>query len=325
MSTEVKQAVKWQVPSAVFVSDSGNLLMHIRELIKQLNWRMQDENCSPINALSSLESGTASLFIVEDSPKFSAYEAVRIITSHPVGRLSPIFVLIQDIGVKDIPIFQKILHTSVVKKPLTPSLFGPAFKQCLDTWQSPLFVALRRCGSGILNNDLEAVIPVLSKLSEIPSSAPFAVGALVQLYIQKEDWKEAEAVVINAVKVHPRLPSLIHTVAAFYTQAKMPAQAMRFYKKLKGICGGTPLFSFDIAQAAIAIGHLDIAIETLTEWSKARPGNELVTQFLARLYLSEGLEAELERILHMNRSSAKKLLDQWEKAETPGLTPLVAS
>lgn len=221
--------------------------------------------------------------------------------------------------------FEKVFHVSTTLKPLTPNLFIPSFKRCIDLWATPLFAVLRGCAYSLQIGDTEAVVPKLKKLIEVPQAAPFAASALVQVYVQQNNWKEAESTIIEAIKMYPRAPSLMLTVAHFYAQGRMPAQAMRLYKKLKGVCNGSVLFSLDIAQSALAMGHLDIAIEALTEWTKARPGNEKVSNFLARLYMSEGLDLELDRLLQMNRSSIKKIQEHWERAENPQVSDQIAS
>ncbi|MCX6117892.1 MAG: hypothetical protein NT027_10135 [Proteobacteria bacterium] len=325
MKIEIPLKSKWPITSAALVSDTHNLQLNMRELIRHTGWRMDDQPSPAGKALEYLENGTSSLFIIEDSSTYSAYEALRTLASHPVGRLTPVLTLVHDTSITDIPVFEKVLHTAIARKPLTPNTFVPAFKGCLEQWESPLFTTLRKCGYAILNNQIDSATETLKKLLDIPAAIPYACPALIKIYVERNDWKTAESLIIDTIKAHPRMPSLLLTVADFYAAARMPSESMRFFKKLKAICNGSALFSFDIAQSALAMGHLDVAIDALSEWNKARPGNDMVVQNLAKLYISEGHEQSLEKLLHMNKSTIRRLSEQWDRAESGHLNHNVAS
>lgn len=315
MKIAIPQRGKWPLSTAAVVSDAGNLHMHLKELVRSMAWRLDDPPAEADLALGFLENGTSFLFVVDDTKTLSAYESIRAITSHPAGRLTPIVALLSEVAATDTTVYQRVLHVSVAKKPLTPNQFLPAFRECIKLWETPLYMAMRRCGYGILNGEIDQSIPILKKLMEVPQAVPYCAEALVQILVAKNEWKEAEAILMSTVKMFPRMPSLMMTVANFYLSGGMPAHALRFFTKLRGICNNTPMFAFDIAQAALSLGQLDTAIEALTEWNKYRPGNDKVVQFISRLYISDGRESQLEKLLNMNKNSVKKLQEAWEKAE----------
>lgn len=319
MKVPVASKNKWPLMSAAIISDTNNLHMHLRELIRGMGWRMDDPPASADVALAYVQNGTSFFFIAEDNLTISAYESIRTVINHPVGRLTPILILLLENSVQDAAIYQKVLHVGVAPKPLTPNRFLPIFKDFFNKWESPIYMLLRRCGYLILNGDEGAAIDALTKLNTVPQAIPYATQTLVRLLTQQEEWKKAEAIVLGTIKQNPRLPSLMLTVANFYIDARMPAQALRFYMKLKNICGNSPIFSFDIAQAALALGHLDVAIEAFSEWLTVRPGSEQVVSFLGRLFMAEGRDSQLERLFNANRASIKRIQDVWEKAENPAL------
>lgn len=306
---------KWPMQSAAMISEVTNLHLHMKELVRAEGWRIDDPPALADIGLSFLENGTSFLFVIDETTNQSAYESIRTITSHPAGRLTPIIALIQSNNAIDATIYQRVLHVNIAKKPLTPNYFLPVFRDTLKLWETPLFLALRRCAYNLLNGETEQVIPVLRKLMEIPQAVPYCTHALVQILVNRNEWREAEAILMSAVKMFPRMPSLMMTVAHFYQAGHMPAQALRFYTKLRGVCNSTNLFAFDIAQAALALGQIDQAIEAFADWSKAHPNNEKVQQFIARLYMSDGRDAALEKLLNMNKSSVRKLQEHWEQAE----------
>lgn len=319
MKIIIPPRAKWPKTTAAVVSDVGNLHLHLKELVRSLSWRLDDPPATADIALSFLENGTSFLFVVDDTKSLSAYESIRAITSHPAGRLCPIVALLSEAAAADAPVYQRVLHISVAKKPLTPNQFMPAFRECVSLWETPLYMAMRRCAYNILNGEIDQSIPVLKKLMEVPQAVPYCTEALIQILMAKNEWKEAEAILMSTAKLFHRMPSLMMTVANFYLLSGMPSHALRFFTKLRGVCNNTPMFAFDIAQAALALGEIDIAIEAFTEWNRSRPGNEKVVQFLARLYISDGQESKLEKLLNMNKSSVKKLQEAWDKAE--GLPP----
>lgn len=307
---------KWPLTSAAVISDASNLHMFLKELVRAEGWRIDDPPAMPDIGLSFLENGTSFFFLIDETANQTAYESIRTIISHPVGRLTPIVALTSESASADTTVYQRVLNVGVAKKPLTPNLFLPTFRETIKLWETPLFLAMRRCAYSILNGDVDQAIPVLKKLMEIPQAVPYSTQALVQILVYRNQWREAEAILMSAVRMFPRMPSLVMIVATFYQAGNMPAQALRFYTKLRGICNSTNLFAFDIAQTALALGQIDVAIDALSEWAKTRPGNEKVNQFLARLYMSEGRDASLEKSLNMNKAAVKKLQETWEQAET---------
>ncbi|MCX6126678.1 MAG: hypothetical protein NTV34_18245 [Proteobacteria bacterium] len=316
---------KWPLMTTALVTGTSHLQMHLKELVRANGWRIDDPPASAEMALAYLENGTSFFFIVEDSQASSAYEAIRCIISHPAGRLTPILALLLEGSFHDATIYERILHVGVTKKPLTPSQFLPSFQKFVSHWETPVFLALRKCAYLILNGNTPAAMDSLKKLSLIPQAVALATHTLTRLYVQQGDWKNAEQTLLGAVKLHPRLPSLTLTLADFYAEAHMPAQALKFYIKLKGVCNSRPIFSFDIAQAALSLGRIDVAIEALSEWNASRPGSEVVTQYLARLFMAEGREEQLEKVLNMNKVSVKRIQDIWEKAETQAIPQTKAS
>lgn len=315
MKIVIPQRSKWPLKTAAIISEVSNLHLHMKELVRAEGWRIDDPPALADIGLSFLENGTSFLFIIDETSNQSAYESIRAITSHPAGRLTPIIALISGSNALDATIYQRVLHVNVAKKPLTPNHFLPVFRETTKLWETPLFLAMRRCAYNLLNGDTEQVIPVLKKLMEIPQAVPYCTQALVQILVDRNEWGEAESILMSAVRMFPRMPSLMMTVANFYQMGHMPAQALRFYTKLRGVCNSTNLFAFDIAQAALTLGQIDNAIEAFTDWSKGHPQNEKVQQFIARLYMSDGREAALEKILSMNKASLRKLQDHWEQAE----------
>ena len=307
---------KWPVSSAAMISEVNNLHLHMKELVRAEGWRIDDPPAMPDIGLSFLENGTSFLFVIDETPNQSAYESIRTITAHPAGRLTPIIALINDNTAIDATVYQRVLHVNVARKPLTPNYFLPAFRETVKLWETPLFLAMRRCAYNLLNGESEQVIPVLKKLMEIPQAVPYCTQALVQILVSRNEWREAESTLMSAVRMFPRMPSLMMTVANFYQAGHMPAQALRFYTKLRGVCNSTNLFAFDIAHAALALGQIDVAIEALGEWSKARPNNDKVNQFMARLYMCDGRDTALEKHLNMNKSAIRKLQDNWDQAES---------
>lgn len=318
MTISIASRKKWPVASAMLISETTNLQMHIRELLRGYAWKMDDPPASAEMGLACLENGSSFFLIVEDTHNVPAYESIRTIMNHPAGRLTPILVLLLESSISDTLLYQKVLHVGVTKKPLTPNLFAPAFSKYVQLWETPIYVALRKCAYWLLNGEVNPTIEALTKLNTVPQAVPLATQALVRIYIQKQEWKEAETVLLDSIKRHPRLPSLVHMVGNFYLEARMPAQALRFYMKLKSICNNSSAFNFDIAQAAIALGQIDVAVTALSEWNATHPGSDTVSQYLARLYMAEGREPQLERLFFKNQVQIKRIQEVWEKYENSG-------
>jgi tetratricopeptide (TPR) repeat protein len=325
MPIAISKGSKWPIPNLGLVSNINTNLMSIRGLIKNIGWRAEDQPIKPEAALDHLLAGRAFMYIVEDSRSASAYEIIRTITRHPAGRLTPILSLLTQPSASDGPAFQKILNTGSATLPLTVKDFMPAIKSLISTWQHPILMAVRTCTYRILNGEIDATIPALEQLSKLPAAAGYTAAALMQIHIKRENWKEAETTLLETTKMHPRNPSLLMSVADFYLQARMPEQSLRMFSKLRRICNNSTIYAADIAQCHLALGDVTSALQTLSEWHQVHPGNPTMTQFLARLYLAEGRELQLEKTLNTNRAEIKRLHDRWDKCENTGQATDIAS
>jgi CheY-like chemotaxis protein len=315
MKINVDPKSKWPIQNALLVSDSSNLHMTLRDLIRPFSWRTDEAPLSAQSAMARMEGGHFSVIIIEETAGASAYESIRLIHRHPVGRLVPILVLLPEASHRDQIVYEKILMVHVAKKPLTPSDFHAAFKGLIDRWEKPIFATLRKCSYAWLNGQQDIAEQAIYKLIENPEVVPLAVGSAMRSFMRRQRLRDCETMIFETMKTYPRMPALILTMADFYMGACMPFEALRLFRKLKQISNQSPVFSMDLMGASLQLGQSDAAIEALNEWSKVQGQNEIINNMLARLYVSEGLEGELERVLHMNKTSVKRIVEAWDKAE----------
>jgi len=306
---------KWPYRAAALVSDTNNLYIHMKELVKAIGWRMDDPPCRSELGISYLENGTSFAFVVEDCVSTSAYEAVRNLSNHVIGSLTPIFVLLSENSFEDRSIYEQVLHVGVAKKPLTPSLFTPLLDKYLRLWESPVHTAIRSCAYMIVNGDFDKAEHALKKITVIPQAAAHTVPALMHIHISKHRWKEAETLLLESLKLYPKQISLLLTGAYFYEQAGMPAQALRFYQKLKSIAHQSSIFAFDIAQCAVSLNRFDVAIEAVKDWIRKNPGHEKADIFLSKLLLADGRDDEVNQLKTISKAQARRFIELWSQSE----------
>ena len=314
---EITEKTKWPHRQAAVVSDAPNFHMHIRDIVRALSWRIDAPPYVVTQIKQMLKSGDFYFYIVDDSPTLSAYESVQCIVSDPIGRLTPILTMLSEESIRDKKALKNILGVGLATRPLTPSVFLPAMETLLRQWEQPAFMALRKCAEGLKNGHTSDVVSILIKLSQTPQVASYALHALLTLLKRQNELKEAENHMLKTLKIGLNDPAVLATCARFYLDSLMPSQALRFLNKITQIFAGSTILAFDIAEAHIALGDLKSAIDVLLAWNIQHPGNESVHTFLSRLFIAEGRDDQLERLLLMNKSAKNRLLESWEHAESP--------
>lgn len=312
--TSVKKS-SWPRQAAIVISDSPNVHMLLRELLRSYSWTVVDSIATPEQALAAVRAGQVFLIIVDDSVAAPAVMHVRYLLSDTSSLLTPVLSFVLDAHKNESASILRMGAPQVVEKPLTPSKFIPGFVKLVRTWENEPFLSLRRANYLLLAGHESRALRILLKLVQNDATRSLCSQALA-LHLRKiGKIKEAETALLSTLKKTPRDLGTMIALADLYMHAAMPRLAYRLLNGAKNAFGQSLCMLPDLVQAALLQGGIETAIEHLYEMQKKGFLEDNIVWILARLLFSEGREQEAERVLNNNKLSFKKLQAGWGAAE----------
>ncbi len=206
---------------------------------------------------------------------------------------------------------QTLGNPHIVEKPLTPSKFFPGFTGLLKTWEKEPFLQIRRATYQLIQGHIAEALGTLGKLKEHPHAYRYATNVLSHHLVKAGKVKEAETLLLKAFKKSPRDLLNILSLVDFYLQASMPQFALKLLTNASTLQPLSNMLGPDFMMTHILLGNLQNAIKAISYNNKAGNPDEKSLNFLCRLLLAEGMNAEAERILSQNRTLFKKIETAW--------------
>ncbi len=315
MNFPAQKKSSWPRQTAIVVSDSPNVHMLLRELLRSYNWTVIDATASIDRAVSALRGGQAFLVITDDTIALPVVRHVRHLLSDPIAICTPVLSFLLETHKSETAALSRLGRPQIVDKPLTPSKFVPGFVQLVRNWEREPLAALRRANYQFLNGNDAVGLRALFKLLEEEATQPFAAQALAVHLRRLGKVKEAEAILLATLKKAPRDLGTMTALADLYMHAAMPKLSHRLLAGARQAYNQSHVMMPDLVQSALLMGDVDDAIGNLYIMLRGGYMEEEVAGFLARLLFAEGREAEAERVLNTNRGLLKKIQSAWASAD----------
>lgn len=314
-----KQKSSWPKQSAIVISESPNMHMLLRELLRSYGWTVIDSTPSTDRAIELVRTGQVFMVICDDTPSVPVSKHVRHLLSDPVTLCTPTLAFILEAHKGETNAISRMGRPSLTDKPLTPSKFIPSFTGLVRTWEKEPWIHVRRAAYMLVDGNEATALKILAKLGENPLTSSLCGQAIAMHLRHTGKLKEAEGVMLAALKKAPKEIGNVLALADIYMHGAMPKLAHRLLTSARSALGNSLALVPDIVQAAILMGRLDEAITNLYSLQKGSLLDEEATGFLARLLFAEGRESEAEKVLNNNKIAFKRLQNGWAAAEAQPL------
>lgn len=314
MSIPQKKSL-WIKQAAIVVSDSPNIHMLLRELLRSYHWNVADSTSSIEVAVASLRKGGASMVIIDDTLTSPAAKAVRYLMSDPVGIVTPMLCFTLEAHREESLALARIGRPKLVDKPLTPAKFLPGFVSLVKMWESDAYVVMRRATQEFLTGNQAQCLKLLLKLAEHKDTQAMASEALSLHMRRFGKIKEAESVLLNSLRNSPRELGTMLLLADLYLHSSMPRLAHRLLAGARNAYPTSVTVLVDSIQASLMTGQTVEAIDHLFALQKRGYLEEEVNNTLARLLFAEGREIDTESVLNNNKAALKRIQSGWATAE----------
>lgn len=316
MTYHAARRKSWPKQAAIVVSESPNIHMLLREMLRSYEWTVIDTVPSVQKAAAAIREGLANLVVVDDTPTVPAVAHIRYLMTDPITILTPTLAFLSETNFQESPAMLKMGRPGIVEKPLTPSKFLPGFVNLVKMWERPAHIALRQANYMVQSGNVAGGIRTMIKLRDQPDLIHLTTQALALHLRSMGKIKEAEALLINTLKSASKDLGTIIALADLYMHVAMPALAHRLLLGATNAYGQTVAVYPDLMQAALMKGSADLAISYLELLHRKGYMPDMTSTFLARLLFSEGQYAEAERVLNNNRATFNKMRSGWVDAES---------
>ena len=290
----------------------------LRELIRSFGWTISESTSSIESGVNAIQQGLGYILIVDDSVELPALAATRYLLNDATTCLTPTLCFIQESNRPEAIAMTRIGRPEVTEKPLTPSKFLPAFSKLIKRWESAPWIGLRQSVYQANNGNLATSIKGLIAATQDNVVHSLAAISLAHTFRSLGKLKQAETILLGALKRAPRDLGLMIAIGDFYMHASMPKLAYRFFAGARNSFPQSMAVIPDLIQTNILMGNLDDAITHL--YSMYKQGYvHPVQDYLARTLFAEGRDEEAERVMHNNKSVFARLQASWTNAESQNL------
>ena len=270
--------------------------------------------------MQQVRSGVVSLVIIDDSVMKPSSFYVRQFITDPQMICTPMLAFsLADRNIDAAALMK--LGCDVVTKPITPATFLPKFNELIRRWESPPHTTLRKLSYLHTKVADEQLLPTLTKLMAEQEIQHLCAQYIAIKLRRQNRFKEAEQILLGAIKRAPKQLSTVLALVDLYFQAGSPKIAYQVLTSARNAHGATRVVVPDLAQAAIMLGRIDEAIDTLQQITKTENPDPLSIDFLSRLLYAAGRDNEAEQLLNRIGKSFKKFQSAWLNAESPPALP----
>ena len=309
----IQKAQAWPQKNLIIISQSPNIYMFLKELVRSVGWSVLKATPSVVEAVNLLQQKQVFLVVIDDSIEEPATSIMRQLMAHMVCFTTPVFAFVLDEHKFETKSLEVMGQVEVVGKPLTPSRFIPAFTKLIRRWETKPYTALRMSFYRYLDaGDSGQYIDWLQKLLRVDALLHLAGPALAKVLLEEGQVQEAEKVLLNILKKDPKNLGSVLSLGDLYLSVALPHIALRLFlsahKSFEPSSGILP----DIVQAEFMLCRIPKVLERLEEMRKNHYMIEKVNPMLARIYISQGRIKEAENLMRDRKGLFLKMHKSWK-------------
>ncbi|MCX6105814.1 MAG: hypothetical protein NTY08_08305 [Proteobacteria bacterium] len=320
MNSPITPKSSWLTQSAIVISEVDSVHMMYSQLTQKAHWKVVETTNSPVHAMQQVRNGVVNLVLIDDSVMKPSSFYVRQFITDPQMLCTPMLAFSLADRSIDAAALMK-LGCEVVTKPITPATFWPKFNELIRRWESPTHTTLRKLSYLHTKVADEQLLPTLTKLMAEQEVQHLCAQYIAIKLRRQNRFKEAEQILLSAIKKAPKQLSTVLALVDLYFQAGAPKIAYQVLTSARNTNGATRVVVPDLAQAAIMLGRIDEAIDILHQITKTENPDPLSIDFLSRLLYAAGRDNEAEQLLNRISKSFKKFQSAWLNAESPPALP----
>lgn len=305
----------WTHRNLFVLSRAGGLLNHLKEMTRKYHWRVVDQVETVKDLFKAGEKEPISAILIDDVADRCSLEIALELRCNINTMLKPLIVFMPESWRADLNLIKRALNVSVMFRPLTIAKFGQTFDETIKLWDSPVFAGIRKIDGMPFPAQYDSIHKIFERLKTVPAAIGICAVAQARYLELKGQAKDAEKVLLDGLKATPKDSHLLFGTARFYIRNGMPKIALRLLETLRASYGDTTLFDLDASFAAVQLGQLNKAVDSLVHFRQRGDESSTINSSLQKMLIAEGRVLELENQYSDKKQAMQKAIADWDKLE----------
>jgi AmiR/NasT family two-component response regulator len=260
----------------------------------------------------------ADILVVDDSFATPAPYTLRQLLQFPETAIIPVLAFLsQSKSSREYDGSHHIGRPAIIRKPLTPEKFKLSFKTLKAQWSQNSYRKVKEAHSNLLKQNQVTALKSLIDFATDSEIHSLALPFITHFYIQSNNSKIAEKMLLAAIKTSPKDLGIILTLSDLYIKMSLPDNARKLLIKSRSIFGDTSAILPDLYQISLILEDYEGAVATLIEMKKMELLPDFVEPALTEILYSTGRINEISKHTH-NRSLVKELEILWDTGKSQG-------
>ena len=286
--------------SALMISDAPEAELAARNWLTNEGWKVRQVKTSR-EAVSALSMETFSLIVADDSKTCSSLATIFHLDQSVAALATPVIPFLLQNRDTESAMIKNYGYPAKALKPTSREVFLTCLQKVDEIWSTSEYLKLKQLATlsreltdlSIQKQAFEILVPMLKN----PVMNSVVARILALIHWQSGKVKEAEKILLAAVRNQPKHPANLIALATFYVHFSQPALAVKLLRKGIVTHGTSCILKYPLAQALILLGQPKDAITILQMLLRDQFQVRDIELALAKLLLAEGQIAESERFL----------------------------
>ena len=313
MQFTLKQMEKWPLKTAVTVCGStAPTNPEIRSRLKRRGWEMGSRFTTVEKALHQIESGRASVLIIEDSTKLPVAVALRQILSSINGLLTPTIAVADPRSAEEKACFSSIGHSITLETPLNPSKFIENFEYLIHRWSQSYYADLYYAGQDLREGNVQNCIKKLSAIMTSNEIGALTIaGPCLSLFFRNTNLKTSEKILLSLLGKAKKNMGVILSLVDLYLNYGMPNLALRLLKSAEATYNRPKTIALDQIQTFLLLNMDHKAIPILERMIKESFMPEWSQKAIKPILYTCGKHRQLKSALGGNARDIEAFIKAW--------------
>jgi hypothetical protein len=260
----------------------------------------------------------ADILVVDDCFTTPAPYTLRQLLHFPETSIIPVLAFFsQNKSSREYDGSHHIGRPIIIRKPLTPEKFRTSFKILKAQWTQKSYRKVKEAHVNLLKRNQVTALKSLVEFATDPEIHSLALPFITHFYMQSNNSKIAEKMLLTAIKTSPKDLGIILTLSDLYIKISLPDNARKLLIKSRSIFGDTSAILPELYQVSLMLEDYVGAVATLIEMKKMEILPEFVEPALTEILYSSGRITEIPKH-NYNRTLLKELEDLWAPGNPQG-------
>ena len=296
--------------AVIFSTQESNLTIALMDILHKRNYKVHGSYSSEQKVFNILNSGEASLLIIDDQKDMPASMVLRQQIFNLIPALTPTIALCSQRNELDVKCMAAMGEPAIVPKPVTPNELLAGFDELDEKWSTYPFSDLLKARSHFIEGQRKSGYQILIKMVRDHPVPYLASSVLSLFYRSQNDFLMTEKLLYSAYKESAFKMSIVLPLIDLYLYNACPGSALDLIDEANEEFGNPNFLCVDAIQANLMLNRVRECEPFFTQMIENDYSADLAKFFLPRIAYSSGLLDLFDQSIRYKPD----LFDQYQRA-----------